>query len=345
MKILIDAHMVGGEGTGIARYFSCLGEAVVKVEGKAKVVYYSENINGLQRIFWGFQSSIGKNKPDIIHVSNFAPYFPTVPIVTTVHDLCFLRYPADLSLKSRLAFRFFFQRPLYLSNAIICVSESVKKDLVKYYGIDIKKVTVVHEAPAPLFKPLKNKATLKAKLQQKFGLPEDFFLVVGEIRKRKRPEEIIEAFQRSKLNKPIQLVFAGPNRMGRKINTGKVKFLDYVTDEELLWLYNSSLALIFYSDYEGFGLPLVEAMACKTPIICSDIPVFREIAGHAAVFVKNRHELSRAIADFVTSKSLRNKYAELAFRRGKAFSWEKAAKETLAVYRKVLVNNSSSPRP
>ena len=360
MKILLDSHMLGQKETGNERYWKNLTLYLAKIFSKKDFFIYSNlppqkllkefqdfNIytplfkNGLYRIFFGFNQAIKKIKPDIIHVQNFVPFQKIIPMITTVHDLCFRIDPSWFSLKTRFAFKIFFQRSLDLSDAIICVSETTKKILVKYHVVDSKKVFVVYEAADQCFYFIGNKKIIKEKLRQRFGINEDYFLVVGNIEERKQPRQIIEAFQKTiRKNQKMMLVFVGPNKLGLKPNKN-ILFLNYLSDEDLNFLYNGSSALIFFSCCEGFGLPLVEAMTCKTPIICKDIPVFREIAKNSAVFVKDNKEMSQAMERIISDKNRRQKYSQLVYQRSKFFSWEKSAKETFKIYKRVLETKNS----
>jgi glycosyltransferase involved in cell wall biosynthesis len=255
-----------------------------------------------------------------------------VPIVLTVHDLCFKENPNWFGFKTRLAFQFFFQRSLKMADAIICVSEYTKKQLLNYYGIDSRKIKVIYEAADDCFHYLNNRLVLKKKLKLKYHLDQPYFLIVGNVEERKQPRLIINAFKKvSKQYPNVKLVFAGPNKL-KLIASKNIMFLGYVTNEDLNLLYNGATALIYFSLCEGFGLPLVEAIACRTPIICSNIPVFREVAGSAGFYVKNEIDLYRAMQKMLMNKVLREKYISLARKRSRLYSWRRVAKQTLFVY-------------
>ncbi len=366
MKILLDTHMLDQRQTGIERYWKNLADNLNKNNQldislysnlpKKKLRGFDLNsfqictpplANGFFRILFGFNKAIIKEKPDVIHASNFTPYVKTCPSVVTVHDLCFKTYPETFKKKSLLAFDLFFKHSLDLADAIIAVSISVKNNLINYYNVDASKIFVIYEAPDPDFQYIHDKNKIKKIIFVKFKTNKDYFLVVGDVDKRKNPLGIINAFQNFFKNKEIELVFVGPNKMKDTIQSkyqsaiaqGEIRFLDYVADQDLNYLYNGATALIFNSLCEGFGLPIVEAMSCKTPVICSDIPVFREIASNAAIFVKNEIELYRGMEQMITNDPLRNKYAQLGFQRSKLFSWDKTAKETTRIYELVFQRN------
>ena len=194
-------------------------------------------------------------------------------------------------------------------------------------GLSIQRQKQIHHA-------YKNK--IKALLLKKFGINNKYFLVVGNVDHRKQPHKIINAFnQLLKKNPNILLVFVGPNKLKIKSNKN-IKILNYVHDDSLNFLYNGSIALIFLSLCEGFGLPIVEAMATKIPVICNDIPVFQEVADRSALFVKNEQKLYQAMKKVFENKNLRIKYSNLCYQRSQFFSWDKTAKETIKVYQRVL---------
>lgn len=345
MKILLDDHMLEKEQTGIGRYFKNLNQFLRKERTVELISYNNKQLNplfsnGLYRIFFGFNHLINKHRPDILHVSNFCPIIKNLPVVTTIHDLCFKFYPRFFSKKSLFAFNLFLKNSLERSDAIICVSNTVKNYLIKLYSINENKLFVIYHAPDPVFGHIKNKSKIKEYLKKRFNLNNDYFLVVGNVERRKNPIPVIEAFL-AQNNENLSLVFAGPNRMPEELQTkyasliknNKIRFLNYLKDEELNFLYNGTLALIYNSLCEGFGIPLVEAMRCKTPIICSDLEVFHEIASDSAIFTKNQSDLAHAMHAISKQKGLKLKLGQKAYERGRNFSWHKAAKQTLGVYK------------
>jgi len=313
MKILLDAHMLGQKETGNERYWKNLALSLAKFINPKNIILYSnlpkEKLpkefqkfiiftpkfkNGFFRIFFGFNQAIKKFKPDLIHVQNFAPFKKTIPIINTVHDVCFKTYPETFSKKSKIAFNFFFESSLKKSDAVVVPSYFVKNMLLKYYPfLDEKKIFVTYEAADPIFKYIKNKDKVRFFLKKRFNINNNYFLVVGNIEPRKRPKEIIYAFKKILKRYPkTLLVFAGPNKLKLK-EEKNIRILEYVSDKELNYLYNGALALIYFSLCEGFGLPLVEALKTKTPIICSDIPVFKEIVKNIGLFAKDKTQLTQ----------------------------------------------------
>lgn len=297
MKILIDAHMLGEKKTGTERYWKNLILSIKDYLDPKKIYLYCNlpkeklpkefhqfNIytpkykNGFYRIFFGFNQAIKKIKPDLIHVQNFTPFFKTIPIINTIHDLCFQKTPNTFSLKSKIAYQLFFKHSINLSDIIICPSFDVKNSLINYFPkIKKEKIKVIYDAADNCFFYIKNKKQVKKYLKERFNLNKDYYLVVGEIQKRKNPKKIIDYFQNHlKKKKDILLVFVGPNKINLK-QTDEIKIIGYVNDHDLNYLYNGAKALIYFSKCEGFGLPIIEALKTKTPIIDSNLKVFQEI--------------------------------------------------------------------
>ncbi len=362
MKILLDGHMLGQNQSGIERYWKNLAENLQKKNNVELILYsnqkkkYLSNFkqlsfftpairNGLYRVLFGFSSAENIFEPDLIHVSNFTPFIKKSPVVTTVHDLGFKNSPQNFSLLSKIIFNLFFKRSLDNSDAIICVSDRIRQELIKSYPKMINKTTVIYEAPDPVFNFIANKKNVIDFLEKNFELKDKYFLVVGDIRPRKNPIPVIKAFLSLEKKYPdIKLVLVGKNLMKNSlknkypnlIRSKKIIFTGYVSDAELNYLYNGALALIFNSVYEGFGLPILEAMACKTPVICSNIPVFREIASDAVLFVKKKSDIYKLMEKVLTSSDLRQKYEDLGLERSKSFSWAESSERTIQIYKKVL---------
>ena len=267
---------------------------------------------------------------------------PGLKTVVTVHDLGAEFLPKTHQIKQRLYLNLMTHHQLKSATHIITVSKATKEDLIKRVGIPEKKITVVYEGyNKELFKPQKGD-TLNITLKQ-FGLKnQEYFLFVGTIQPRKNLARLIEAF--AALNNPPKLILAGskgwlsdeiyelPKKLGIE---DSVKFLGYVPDEKLPALYSGAKAFLFPSLFEGFGLPVLEAMACGCPVLTSNISSLPEVAGKAAILVNpySVEEIAQGIEEIKTQDT-RNKLIKSGFEHVKKFSWEKAARETLLVLEK-----------
>jgi glycosyltransferase involved in cell wall biosynthesis len=255
------------------------------------------------------------------------------PAVLTVHDLAIYRRPDWFPPRHPFAVRLVVPRSLRRAGAIIAVSHSTARDLAELFGIEAERVTVVHHGVAGAFRPLPPER--RAQARRRFELPERFILFVGTIEPRKNLETLIEAW--AQLPRRPDLVLAGAwgwrheslrerlSRLG-----GQVHLLGAVAPEELPALYNLALCLAHPAWYEGFGLTPLEAMACGTPVVCSDAASLPEVVGEAALLVPPgdvqswRAALERVAADHELGTELRRK----GILRAAEFSWDRAAEQT-----------------
>ena len=269
-----------------------------------------------------------------------------VPTILTIHDLIFRIMPEHHKPLNRWYLN--LTLPLYSrrANHIIVVSESTRRDVINAYGVHEDKISVIPEAAAPRFAPQSAKA-IEA-VRQRYQLPEKFLLYVGTIEPRKNLLRLLKVWEKLyKASAAPPLVIVGsrgwlsedffaaleksPVRNGALL-TG------YVRDEDLPALYAAATAFIFPSLYEGFGLPPLEAMACGTPVICSNSSSLPEVVGDAALLCDPTDELALADAliRIVSDTDLQNMLRERGLKQAAKFSWERTAKETLAVYNRAL---------
>ncbi len=283
---------------------------------------------------------------DVVHFTNgMLPLISPVPTVVTIHDMSLRLYP-----RYHPPRRVILNRPLVdlaarTADAIIAPSESAKRDIVRLYGLDPGRVHVVYEAAAPSFTRVNDRAELE-RVRRRYGLAERIILYVGTIEPRKNLPTLIEAFadrcRSGELNH--QLVCVGPygwlsrgidEQIARANAPGSVKFTGYVPFEDLPALYSLAEMFVYPSIYEGFGLPVVEAMACGAPVITGRTPALSEIGGGAIVEVDRLEPaaLGRALVDLAGSRDRREDLSGRGLVRAQAFSWERAARESLEIYR------------
>ncbi len=285
---------------------------------------------------------------DLLHSPDFIPPFHRrCRAVVTIHDLAFLRYPETLTDESRRYYRQ-VKRAVESADAVIAVSESTKDDIVELLGEPERKIAVVYEAAANRFRPVPPADYVEA-LRARFDVQPGYFLFVSTIEPRKNLLTLLRAYALLHSGRRASLpplVVAGAKGWLKEpaldemvpLPHGSVRFVGAVTDEELLWLYNGALALTYPSLYEGFGLPPLEAMACGTPVICSNTSSLPEVVGEAGLLVAPLDEdgWARAMGQVLEDETLRQGISAKGLERVKEFSWEKAARETLAVYRKAV---------
>jgi glycosyltransferase involved in cell wall biosynthesis len=295
---------------------------------------------------------------DVAHFTNgMLPLAVPVPTVVTIHDMSLTMFP-----KYHPPRRVLLNRPLVdiaarRADAIITVSESAKRDIVRLYGSQVERIHVVHEAAAPSFRPVHDEAILD-RVRQRYRLADRFILYVGTIEPRKNLPKLIEGFaQRRKSGQlPHQLVCAGPyGWLSRDIEDlidrlrieDVVRFTGYVPFEDLAPLYTLAEMFVFPSLYEGFGLPVIEAMACGTPVITGHVGALAEVGGGAVAQVAHLDaaSLGGAMVRLADDRQLRERLSALGRERAQMFSWERAARETLKVYQHAVSGEAVAPAP
>ncbi len=288
---------------------------------------------------------------DLLHSTDFIPPLrASLPTVITVHDLAFLHWPHFLT-KDSAAYYGQIDRGVRRASHIIVPSESTKKDLVAQLGVPKHKVSVIYEAADDSFGPLPVDQT-RREICQRYGLPNAFILFVGTIEPRKNVDGLLRAF-RHLLDKynidDVGLAIAGGRGwlyedvldLIRKLKLERNVFpLGRVNDADLHKLYVGARCHVHPAHYEGFGLPPLEAMACGTPTIVSNISSLPEVVGDAALMVHpdNWEELAVAIHRLLTDDALHAELREKGLQRARCFSWEQTAERTLEVYRRVIEN-------
>jgi glycosyltransferase involved in cell wall biosynthesis len=286
---------------------------------------------------------------DIFHCTHLSPIsVPGLPRVTTVHDIIPLLRP-ELTKDNRRLFAELLEINLRASDRVIAVSEATKKDLVEFCNVAPEKVSVVYEAARTDLMPVDREAAapfLRAlELINPNSEIQPYFLFVGNIEPKKNVRRILEAFQQFSLRDQVgyKLVIVGSKAwgfnavkdlLGKLIKSQKVLLTGYLSVEYLPALLSQARAFLFPSLIEGFGLPVLEAMACGCPVITSTAAAISEVCGDAAIQVdpQSVSELAKAIARIAVDDQLHSELKEKGLQQNSYFSWERCAKETLAVY-------------
>lgn len=256
---------------------------------------------------------------DIFHSSDWVQPPSKALKVTTYHDVIPLLYPKWSHPRIVAVHKRRLEIVEKEIDMVIAVSEQTKKDLVKVSRIPEDKITVVYEGVGKEFKELSKKEI--EDFREKYKLPEKFVLAFGGVGERKNLKRIKDAC------KNFDLVIAGET-------------IPYVSDAELPLLYNSASVIVYTTLYEGFGLPIIEAMACGVPVITSHSGVHKEIAGDAALFADplNTEEITEKVVHLFANEEVRKNLITKGFKNAKRFSWEQAAKETAEVYKKLVAS-------
>ena len=285
---------------------------------------------------------------DLAHFTNgMVPLASPIPTVVTIHDMSLVLHADTHPARRRWLNRPLMKLASERASAIITVSESARRDILRMYQVDPSKVHVVHEAAAPIFGPVTDPAR-RAEVRRTHALPDRFLLCVGAIEPRKNLPRLLEAFAARRIPDRLPpLVCVGPygwrsRDLGRRIEAlgiqGAVHFTGYVPQADLPVIYSLAELFVFPSIYEGFGLPVLEAMACGTPTIVGHHDALTEVAGDAAVVVDPMDvaSIGDALVALASDGERRRALSEAGRGRAAAFSWVRAADETRRVYAAAL---------
>lgn len=307
----------------------------------------------LARLSWDYaalNSDLLKEKIDIFHGPSFSiPLIKTCPSVVTVHDLAFIHQPDSYTRLNRYYFKFLLPQVVSRADLIITDSYSSKEDIINYLAVAEDKIKVIYPGINPNFKLVDDKLCLQ-RVRLRYKIYKSFILnVSGLITPRKNLNTLIRAFSRLRRTgkTDLQLVIVGEKGwffadIFRLISRLKLEndviFTGPIPLDDLVALYNAAELFVFPSQYEGFGFPVLEAMSCGAPVICSNVSSLPELAGDAGKLVDpaNHEELATSIEIVLGDKSLRDKMAASGLSRTRLFSWGRTAKQTLKAYKQVI---------
>nr|WP_286207195.1 glycosyltransferase family 1 protein [Thermomicrobium sp. CFH 73360] len=264
------------------------------------------------------------------------------PGVVTVHDLAFVYFPEHYPAAKRWYLRLLTGLSVRRARRVIAVSETTRRDVVRTYGIAPERISTIPNGIDADWRRIDDAELERWRGQQ--GLPERFLLFVGTVQPRKNLIALLEAFAQLGPEFPWPLFVVGAagwldSPIYRRVEdlglARRVRFTGYVPPEELRYWYSAATIFIYPSLYEGFGLPVLEAMACETPVITSNCSALPEVAGDAAVLVEPTDPLAiaAAIQSLVMDEERRRVLAQAGRERARQFTWERTARETAAVYR------------
>ena len=361
MKIAYDATTLGLTKGGTSVYFRNLIENLKIIEPENEYNLYSTNFIGkknflikkvetLYREFLWRDNILPRmasnNKSDIIHFPNqISTLKSKIPTVVSIHDIYILKNPDAFPFVQVKRAQYMLPRVLRTATKIMALSHFTKNEILNYINIDEKKIKVVYPGASKLFKPVKDKDRLK-QITHKYKLPEKFILYVGAIEPRKNVDKLIGAFDIVRKSVDISLVivsFGGwknknvYNTVKNSPNFKHIHLVGYVSDEDLPVIYGLANMFVYPSMYEGFGLPLLEAMSCGCPVIGTQNTVADEVLGNSGILTESLDIDQLASAIFYLSKeNNRLKYKNLGLQRSSKFTWKKCAKETLELYQTVV---------
>ncbi len=362
MRVLIDAHMIGERETGNETYMANLLRGLAGINDKDEILIAAAHpeavapligdarnftllpvsVNPFRRLLYDLPVLASRSEPDLVCVTYTGPLTTRCPMVVAVHDVSFKRHPEWFSRRDRLVLNFGVGLTLGRAAAVITLSEFSRREIQAFYGQRAKHVLVVPSAPAPHFTPSDQN---DAAVHVRHGIRKPYVLAVGNLQPRKNLLRLIEAFARLATRDGFahDLVLVGKAEwhaseihaaVERLRLSERVRATGYVSAEDLPAIYRGADLFIYPSLYEGFGLPVLEAMACGTPVLTSDISSIVEVSGSAARLVDplSVPDLANSIAEMCASSSERAKWREQGLVQSRKFSCEHTARQALEVF-------------
>jgi len=285
---------------------------------------------------WGVPFVLKRKKADaFISMDGYCSLSSSLPTLMVIHDIAHVHYPAQIPFLARHYYHYFVPKYLARANQVVTVSNFCKNDLLEHYNLDAAKVNVACNGVSPKFRPIDEQRQLQ--VRKKYSNGEAYFFYIGAIHPRKNIVRLIRAFDlfKQRTQSTMKLLVAGrfawqtgdiKMAFEQADNQKDIQFLGYVPDEELPLLSGSALALTYVSLFEGFGVPLIEAMQAGVPVITSNVSSMPEVGGEAALLVdpNSFHEIAQAMKTVYEQKKVRTSMIEKGFQQCQQFTWEKA---------------------
>ncbi len=362
MRFSVDAHAIGCHLTGNEVYIRNLLNEFAKLDRSSDFIAYVSKPGAHLQLPKGIRTShvsenpfrrlgldlpirLRNDKPDLLHVQYTSPLVCSVPLVVSVHDVSYLEHPQYFTRFRSRQLRYTVKRTVEAAARILTPSEFSRKAILRHYNLDERKVIVVPNAVSSSFRPVERESAA-ALVEERFGIRGPFVLTVGDLQPRKNHLGLLHAFEetlRQHPHLPHRLVFVGKetwyskelHRAVMRSNVaGRVHFTGFVEDSDLLQFYGACDLFVFPSFYEGFGLPILEAMACGRAVACSSATAMPEVANAAGILFDpySIPEMARAIGDVLLDDEMRARLERLGTHRAASFTWERAAQRTLDVY-------------
>ena len=374
MHVAIDAHSVGARLAGNESYVTNLIEALAEIDHENRYTLYVTKRAAIDRFAnrWSnftvrqtlphtplvrvpltLSAELRRNPVDVLHVQFTAPPIPPCPVVVTIHDLSFEHLPETFKRRSRAQLRLTVRRSARKAAEILTISEYSRRAIIETYHVDPERVAVTPLAAPAHFAPVGDETEL-LRIRQTYGIERDYILTLGSIQPRKNLARLIRAFgmlrDRDLKKQAPQLVIAGKRgwlydetlRVAGEHEAGRdIVFTGYVREGDLPALYSGAACFAYPSYYEGFGLPVVEAMQCGTPVVAGNQTSLPEVVGDGGVLVDpfSERELAEAIARIIDNPDYRAELRVKGLERAKAFSWTTTARLTLQAYQRALKNS------
>jgi glycosyltransferase involved in cell wall biosynthesis len=362
MRFSVDAHAIGCHLTGNEVYIRNLLKEFAELDRDNHFVAYISkpdaprqipasfaqrwvSTSPYRRLAWDIPSHLHRHPADLLHVQYTGPLWGKTPLVATVHDVSYLDLPEYFTRARALQLRVTVKRTVDQAARILTPSAFSKQAIVQHYSVDPDRVAVVPNAVSTRFRPV-DRDVARAKVEQRLGVKGPFVLTVGDLQPRKNHLGLLAAFEEVMRAQPKlshRLLFVGKEtwysgKLHAAVAASKVAdrvhFTGFVEDDDLVDFYGACELCVYPSFYEGFGLPILEAMACGRAVACSDTTAMPEVADSAALLFDpyQTGEIARAMADALLDPELRGRLERLGQQHAAGFSWRRSAAQTLNAY-------------
>ena len=311
------------------------------------VVLFPPTRHPLLWILWlefSLPLALKRHKIDVFwSPDGFCSLLSSIPQIITIHDINFEHYPKDVPRIARIYFQYFFPKFARKAKHILTVSNYSKEDISKTYSISEQKISVVYNAPNSLYKPISDQEKLAVK--KEFAFDSNYFLFVGSIHPRKNIQRLIEGFALAKKDlNDLKLVIVGSAMWKDKFLTipkeieKDILFLGHLSLENLTKVTASAFALTYVPYFEGFGIPLVEAMKCGVPILAANSTCLPEVADDAAIYCDpfDINSIANGMIEIYKSEKLREELSLNGLKRSQEFSWNQSSEKVLSYLEKEI---------
>jgi glycosyltransferase involved in cell wall biosynthesis len=362
VRIGFSARGLSVPSGGVRQFITSIVPALARNRGRDELIVFYNNrkysglapdcreivIQGRNRLWWDFvlfPRQLRKNRIEAaIFPKNVIPFFTGAANFVVIHDLAYFdRKLGEYPLLDTIYMRSLIPQSMRRAKGVFAVSEHTKKDIIHYTGCGEEKITVTYEAADEIYQPIADNDFLR-NVSRKYELPKQFILYVGSLSPRKNTPTLLRSFARVKDRIAHSLVITASkswkdknvydliNHLGLQSRLVK---LGYVEADDMPALYNMASVYIYPSVYEGFGLPVLEAMQCGCPVIASNATSIPEVAGDAAMLVEPMDVQAWAdgIYQVIMNRRLREEMIKKGFARAKQFSWDKCAERILETIR------------
>jgi len=375
MRIAVDAHSIGCNlaGNGVYTY-NLVCNLVREFPEHEWILYCAEkgkellpddvlkharvrvlrSANPIVRYAIEMPCLLKKDKPQLIHTQYWGPLWGKCPLLLLIHDISYVRFPHFFAFPDRMRMRMLI--PFFIKRAtrVLTISQFSRQEIVDYYSLDKDRVDMVYAGvDCSLFR-CDIKGTNR-QIQKRYGVEGPYVLIVGSLQPRKNIEGIFKAFALhvATQQQELKIVVVGPDGWLDKgirkmpndypVLKDRVVFTGHIDNESLREMYRNAVAFIYVPFYEGFGLPVLEAMACGVPVIASRCASLPEVGGNAPYYVDPEavESIGNGICAVVSNATLREHMIKKGLVRAREFSWKRTAQETLKVYSKTIEQSCS----